>query len=664
MIHRTNFLEQSSVRRFRRTAFFFLLVVCAIFLVTALPVVFLGRAIYANAEHGRTVLIRAEAAAVSLDFDTALADADRAAADFTTALRYLKPLSLLSSVPLLGPHVVAAKHLLVSGVAVTSSARDLFIVGRDVFKVAKDASVLQGSLFTGIAAPSTQFKDLTREQKRSVLAAFAAASPKLTDALQSIDEALEVFSQIPTSELAETFQNSLAPIRQQLLDVQSAIATIEPIAAMLPGVLGYPEARHYLFFFQNNTELRPTGGFLGVYGALTVQDAELIEMTTSDVYAIDGPAESSPRPAPPAPIRKYIGIEKWYLRDANWSPDFPTSAAVMQRFFREEAAIAFRGKPIPPVDGIIAVTPKFAEDIMRLTGPITVDGKTFTPENLVDTLEFEVEQGFVKGGIPFHQRKDIVGKLVKEIVMRLSSFSLVRLVEVVGTVDQNIKEGHVMVYSADAKLQSTFVTNGWAGAMKSVNGDYLRYIDANLAALKSDAVIDRAMTYQITPDGKGEYDGKVVMTYHNKGSFTWKTTRYRTYVRLYLPAGTTFIGATGAMENDKLKDPRRRPGKVDMSDELDRRVFGAFISIEPGETKSLEFRFHLAPSVARMIQKGEYTLDVQKQAGTVANGLTLDLDFGKKLVNATPSEDRSHWGDARYTVGTDLRVDRVFDIRF
>ncbi len=659
-----NFLVPHPLRRASRGAFFVLAIIGGVLAIVVLLLAFVGSRVYADAQHGRALLVNAEAAAATLDFDTALTDTERAGASFVVARRYLKVLSVFSYAPVLGPHIVAADRALSSGISAASAAQDVCTVGRDLLVVAKQAEGLHGSLFTGLMEPSASLKDVTREQKRSVLAAFAASSPKLHDALKKIDAALASFDQIPISALAIHIQKELAPIRQKLLDTRGAIAAIEPIAGALPAVLGYPNAKHYLFFFQNNTELRPTGGFLGVFGALTVQDAEIAEMATSDVYAIDGPAESSKRPLPPAPIRKYIGIDKWYLRDANWSPDFPTSAQTMQQFFREESAIALAGKPNPPIDGIIAITPKFAEDILRLTGPITVDGKTFTADNLVDTLEFEVEQGFAKSGVPFWQRKNIIGDLVHEITNRFSSFSLARLTEVVGVVAQDSKEKQIFLYASDPALQSTFISNGWAGELKPVRDDYLMYVDANLAALKTDSVIDRDLRYSITPASNGEYDGKVTMTYHNKGSFTWKTTRYRTYARLYVPPGTVFTGVSGAMKDDKLKNPGRDPGAVDVSDELGRRVFGAFIAIEPGETKSLEFRFRLSSSIASMIKKGEYALDVQKQGGTVAPGLTLDLDFGKKLSNAEPPEDRSKWGDTRYTFGTDLRIDRAFALRF
>ena len=39
--------------------------------------------------------------------------------------------------------------------------------------------------------------------------------------------------------------------------------------------LGESYDRKYLVLFQNDTELRPTGGFIGTYGIVTVRDAKI-----------------------------------------------------------------------------------------------------------------------------------------------------------------------------------------------------------------------------------------------------------------------------------------------------------------------------------------------------------------------------------------------------
>jgi len=183
-----------------------------------------------------------------------------------------------------------------------------------------------------------------------------------------------------------------------------------------------------------------------------------------------------------------------------------------------------------------------------------------------------------------------------------------------------------------------------------------------LAALKTDSVITRKVSYSINQSPTGLV-ATARLVYKNNGGFNWKTTRYRTYTRIFVPLGSKLISSSGAMENDKVLDPKRTPGRIDTVDELGRRSFGAFLSVEPGETRELVFTYELPESISKAAA-GHYGLLVQKQPGTEAVPLTLSLDFGKKVTSATPVEERNKWGDNIYSQITDLRTDREFSVGF
>ena len=129
-------------------------------------------------------------------------------------------------------------------------------------------------------------------------------------------------------------------------------------------------------------------------------------------------------------------------------------------------------------------------------------------------------------------------------------------------------------------------------------------------------------------------------------------------------AGAVF-GILGIQQSSDLDAAcPNRSCAPDQYDELGRKVFGAFVSVEPGETRTLTFRYRLPYGVVSAVQSGTYHLDVEKQAGTDAIGLTVDIDVGKKVETAAPAEARPQWGDAAYRVSTDIREDRAFDVGF
>jgi hypothetical protein len=223
-----------------------------------------------------------------------------------------------------------------------------------------------------------------------------------------------------------------------------------------------------------------------------------------------------------------------------------------------------------------------------------------------------------------------------------------------------IAERHLIAYSSDPITQIFFERLGAAGRVRSLakGDDGLLVVDANLGALKTDPVVERSIRYAIAPDGTNGYRGLVQLRYRNTGTFTWKTTRYRTYTRVYLPTGTTLISARGAMIHDRSD----AAGPVDRGEEFGRQWFGAFVSIEPGHERSLTFEFSMAPSVVERIRKGSYRLIVQKQLGSVATPLTVDLDFGTPVETANPPKPSAEQGNSRYFVETDLREDREFRV--
>ncbi len=154
---------------------------------------------------------------------------------------------------------------------------------------------------------------------------------------------------------------------------------------ILPRALGMENPRTYLILFINNTELRPGGGFIGSYAVtkfdhsrpeiLKIEGTEIIDNNASGIGA-----------TPTPPLAKYLGLKTWQFRDSNWSPDFPTDARKALEFYKAE-----HGFLADDISGVIALTPNVFEEILKLVGPLNVEGINFTSDNFTETLEYEVE---------------------------------------------------------------------------------------------------------------------------------------------------------------------------------------------------------------------------------------------------------------------------------
>ncbi len=425
-------------------------------------------------------------------------------------------------------------------------------------------------------------------------------------------------------------------------------------STLLPQFLGFSKPRTYLFLLQNNTEMRPGGGFIGVYATVRIDKGHVEVLKVEGTETLDGQAPDDWKQTPPTILKEHLKVDRWYFRDSNWSPDFSVSAQQALDFYKGENGIAAN-----EIDTVVAFTPTVLERLMKITGPFTVEGIEFTSENVTETLEYHVEYDYARNGRSFENRKGIIKVFMDELLVHLRDNAFSQVDAYTKLVHELAKEKHIIFYSKDSELERVMGNLGWTGKVKSTSGDYLLWVDANLAALKTDHAMVRNLTYTIEPRGN-ELVARASMKYTNTGKFDWRTSRYRTYARVYVPEGSKLIETKGAMKTDRSKEI----GTTDQGQELGKQWFGAFIAIEPGQTGTLEFLYTLPSSIREQIDAGKYELLAQKQLGLPDSALTLQLNFGKNIQTATPPEEEKNWGNQIYTFDSNLVLDRNFVVGF
>lgn len=425
-------------------------------------------------------------------------------------------------------------------------------------------------------------------------------------------------------------------------------------STLLPQFLGFTKPRTYLFLFENNTEIRPGGGFIGVYSVVQVDKGRVNILKTEGTELLDKQSPKDWKPIPPKILQDHLGVDRWYFRDSNWSPDFAVSAQKALELFAGEKGIA-----AADIDTVIAFTPTVLQRLMEITGPFTVEGIEFTADNVVEKLEYEVEYDYADNGRDFEQRKGIVKVFMEQLLNHVKSNAFLHLDQYMSVFRNAANEKHILFYSKDTELEQVISRLGWTGRLKESSADYLLWVDANLAALKTDHVMQKNLLYSVAPQGN-DFIASAKMIYTHSGIFDWRTTRYRTYARVYVPMGSELIEVKGSMKWDRSKEP----GVVDKGVEGGKQWFGTFIAIEPGQTGTLEFVYKLPSSVKTQIDHGKYDLFVQKQLGIENTALTISLNFGKNIQAALPAEEKKDWGDTIYVQSSNLILDCEFSVGF
>jgi hypothetical protein len=603
-----------------------------------------AKSAYSYALDGQEDFIKAQGAIGAQDFVGAKKALSTAEEKLNNSKSEFSKLNKFKFIPIVGRQIRAVENILTATIQLGSGLQDLADLGDEVFSpLSEDGEAISLSR-------------ISPEQTERILKAIYESPPLLQGVKADIDLAVNTISNIPDTGLIGSIKKIVTPLKEQLPAIQSGLELAIPAAEAIPQIAGYPTRKTYLFLLQNNTELRPTGGFIGTYGILKLINGEIENFKTDNIYNLDTPFHNTLIVEPPWQLQKYLKADKWFMRDSNWSPDFPTAATQAEWFYHKE------GGKESKIDGVIAVTPTFIESLIKLTGDIKVNGLTFTSDNFIDTLQYQVEQGYYRQGISESERKEIIGVLSSKLLDQVLELPSDRWAELWETFQKDISSKHILMYLKDKSVQQVITGQGWGGSIRSTEGDYFLVVDANMASLKTDPGVLRTINYSVEENDNGDYIATLKINYDNQGTFNWKSTRYRTYTRVYVPLGSELLAHSGVMENDKLHGGRA--GEVEVIDEFDKTVFGGFISIEPQEQGELIYTYKLPKAISDQTENDEYNLLAQKQAGTPAYDLIVNLDFAKKIDSFTPIDKGEQDGQNKVTFPTSLGQDSEFNVIF
>lgn len=478
--------------------------------------------------------------------------------------------------------------------------------------VARSTSVLakienvSGGRFKG------SFADLSTNDRQQILLTVYQSAPELNGLNANLKISLNNLNKIHRIGILFPFNSKLSDIKNQLATANNLLNQVIPLTQLLPALAGYPQESQFLVILQNNDELRPSGGFIGTYGLVSIKDGKAGNIITEDVYHLDMPCIGKLKTTPPEPIKKYMGVEYWWLRDANFSPDFPTTAKQVELMFVAESECA--GKSIIKPTAVIAINPDLISDLLGLVGPITIEGVTYDRTNFQPLLQYTVEVAYVDNNVTSWDRKNVINSVVAELEDRLMSLPTNRLPDILSIIQDNITKRNLQIYFDNNEQEQIAKSLNLNGEIKNTNGDYLMVVDANLAAFKSDSVMKKNISYTLSNSQK-QISAEVKLNYIHQGGFDWRTTRYRSYTRIYAPLGSKLINS------DNLDD-----FSVSDDNNLNKTVFGFFWTIEPGKEKTVTVSYSLPESISA----SNYKLYFQKQSGSRLNEFKLNKSFTAK----------------------------------
>ena len=355
--------------------------------------------------------------------------------------------------------------------------------------------------------------------------------PGIRGHLRSLDRELELLTIL--SERAET--SGIASLRDAgeqfstlVPEAASALGRARDVTAALPDILGDEEFRRYLVWFQNPAELRPTGGFVGTLGVLTLDRGNVKDLSVDSIYDVANQANRVIEDDPPDPFLRLARSEDpiWSFQNTNWSPDFPSAARRFQRYYEHGGGAT--------TDGVAAITITPIVELLEVLGPIEMPeyGYTFTADNFQTTIQ---DDQLARSQANDQEPKRILSDFVPVLLGAIGDADEETRAQAMAILARAARNGDLQLYFTREQHQQLLGEAKLTGYLRPAPGR-LAMIDANIGGFKSSRDVETALTREVTVAADGTVSERLSVTREHTAATDPHDNL--NYTRFFLPPGS------------------------------------------------------------------------------------------------------------------------------
>ncbi|NQV90396.1 DUF4012 domain-containing protein [Candidatus Uhrbacteria bacterium] len=555
-------------------------------------------------------------------------------------------------------------------------AQDSYKSGQALVTAGHELSIAGGRLSAGYTAIESELSP-TPISRLNILEVY------LTSTVPHLEAAASALSDVDMETVPEEYRDTLLTVQTSLPALIETINEFETFYALAKELLGATGTKRYLIIFQNNTEIRPTGGFIGSFAEVKVHNGVIENLNVPGGGSYDLQGSLKENLIAPGPLQ--ILSARWEFQDGNWFPDFPTSARQLMQFYQDAGG--------PSVDGVLAVNATFVSDLIGLLGPIEMEeyGRTINQENFIFEAQRIVEYEYDKEE---NTPKAFIGDLAPKLVERTIEKTSNDFLGVIDYLNTGLSQKDLQLYLANETLQREVIAQGWGGELKWTDGDFLMVVDSNLGGGKTDGVIQEHVDLHVAIAEDGTITNTVTIsrTHYGIQGLLFTGVNNVDYLRVYAPKGSTLLEAQGFSipdrslfnipDEDWVIDDDLAYGlltqEVDpvsgtmISEELGKAVFGNWVQTKPGTTSVVTLRYTLPFKMETSEEKSglfaalkafagfpntqEYTLTLQKQSGI--------MDRTTRVRVTIPDQLNPLWSSDSLETEFTNHTDQLFAILF
>lgn len=522
-----------------------------------------------------------------------------------------KKLSLIGSFPIINNYYKDGKEAILI-------AKNGLETGEIVIKAIEPYQDFLGLKGTSVSADKT-----TEDRIKFLTESVEGLVPHLDTIEKKIDQIEISLNKIDAKRYPEEIRgikvkSNILKAKETVTEVHKLIKNGQPILTKTSWLLGKDKPRNYFLMFQNDAELRPTGGFWTAYGIIKVDNGKITPLVSEDIYTLD--AKFNSKIPAPRPIQAYhINVPYFNLRDMNLSPDFPTSIELFLGHYNK----IVRSKD--KIDAVIGLDTQVLVDLVKVLGRVGVSGFgnfSADPDKRCDGCPQIIYQLEYLADKPKNyletNRKGFMGPLMNSLLLNAMGSEKSKIGPMAENMLKDINEKHILFYFTDPEIQKAAILANIAGAITPTdqNTDYIALIDSNMASAKTNLFLTQKIKHEIIVKGlpaDRQVEHKITVTYTNpskasncnleKGDLCLNASKYRDWFRFFVPIGSQLIKMTGSEVEPVLYE------------ELGKQVFEGFygnkypLYAQSSSKTSVQYTSSVKPSSG-------YTLLLQKQPGT------------------------------------------------
>jgi len=556
---------------------------------------------------------------------------------------------------------------------------------------------------------------LSKSEELDIKEIFSGFYLHINTASQYLNKLRKNIESIDSKKVPDEYREKFLDLKEKTILIDDSLSEFRDILEKAKIFLGMNEDKRYLLIFQNNAELRASGGFLGSYALVDFRNGKIKNLEAPGGGSYDTEGGLHERVIAPEPL--WLVNPLWHFWDANWWPDWPMSARKLQWFYEKSGG--------PTVDGVISLTPTVIERMLEVIGPIDMtedyglvfdaenfwlltqdlaerkpEVKVIPPESATST-EDDLATSTIEIEEKRHEPKKIIGdllnKIIDEMPKRLNQDVFMDMTKVL---EQSFSEKHLLFYFNDEKLQEKVEEYGWDGKVRETAWDYLMVVNTNIGGKKSDRRIEEEIKHKTEISEDGSIINTIVIKRTHKGwpGEAFVGARNVDWMRVYVPLGSKLIEARGfEIPDEKLFEEPEAGWDIDKDvfnsesdavtepntgtkiyNELGKTVFANWSQVDPRKSATIYLRYRLPFKLEKPVkvdnlktkidnffnpnktQLVPYALLVQKQPGAMNSKFTSQLALSSNFENIWVYPENERLDSGGWEISREIDGDKFF----